>query len=81
MPLPPSPSVLGFSADNTNFSLEPNEFNQCGNSIYGKTAWSLFSVNRTGRIDVTTAGFDSVIAINDETNEVLAVGEQAKEMI
>lgn len=63
-PLPPSPAVLGFNVDTTNYTTEPGEFNQCGNSIYGKTAWGLFAVNRTGRIDVTAAGFDSVIAIN-----------------
>jgi hypothetical protein len=73
-PLPPSPSVLGFQTDTTNFTLEPNEFNQCGNSIYGKTMWSLFSVNRTGRIDVTAAGIDSVIAVNQVTNQGLVGG-------
>lgn len=62
--LSPSPSVLGFNADTTNFSLEQGEFNQCGNSTYGKTLWALFRTDRAGRIDVTTAGIDSVIAIN-----------------
>ena len=69
--LPLSPGVLGFGADTTNYTTEgpspafgPNgEFNVCGQSTYGKTIWSLFAVDRTGRIDITAAGFDSVIAL------------------
>lgn len=73
-PLQPSPSVTGFNADTTNYTTENGEFNQCGQSIYGKTVWTLFGVNRTGRIDVTTAGFDSVVAINQVTNQGLVGG-------
>jgi hypothetical protein len=69
--LRPSPSVVGFTADTTNYTVEgpggifgaSGEFNQCGSSAYGKTIWSYFTVNRTGRIDVTAAGFDAVIGL------------------
>lgn len=74
-PLPLSPQVIGIQNINTsNYTTEPGEFNRCGNSIYGKTMWSLFRVNRTGRIDVTAAGFDSVIAINRIANDRLQGG-------
>lgn len=61
--LPLSPGVLGFGADTTNYTTEPGEFDLCGNSTYGKTIWSLFAVDRTGRIDITAAGYDSVLAL------------------
>jgi hypothetical protein len=61
--LPLSPGVLGFSADTTNYTTEAGEFDVCGQSTYGKTIWSLFAVDRTGRIDITAAGFDSVLAL------------------
>jgi hypothetical protein len=61
--LPLTPGVLGFSADTTNYTTEAGEFDACGNSTYGKTIWSLFAVNRTGRIDITAAGYDSVLAL------------------
>jgi hypothetical protein len=73
-PLPLSPAVTGLSFDTTNYTTENGEFNQCGQSLYGKTAWSLFGVNRTGRIDITAAGFDSVLAINSVTNSGNLVG-------
>jgi len=69
----PFPGVLGFDVDTTNYTIEsgnPNlwggngsEFNQCGNSIYGKTVWSIIYANRYGRIDITAAGYDSVIGL------------------
>jgi len=69
--LPLTPGVLGFGADTSSYTVEgpspafgPNgEFNVCGQSAYGKTIWSLFAVDRTGRIDLTAAGYDSVIAL------------------
>jgi hypothetical protein len=61
--LPLTPGVLGFSADTTNYTTEAGEFDVCGNSTYGKTIWSLFAVDRTGRIDITAAGYDSVLAL------------------
>jgi hypothetical protein len=61
--LPLTPGVLGFGADTTNYTTEAGEFDLCGNSSYGKTIWSLFAVDRTGRIDITAAGYDSVLAL------------------
>jgi hypothetical protein len=70
--LQPSPSVVGVPGiDTTNYTTEGpggsfgsgGEFNQCGNSAYGKTFWSYFTVNRTGRIDITASGFDAVIGL------------------
>jgi hypothetical protein len=70
-PLQPSPSVIGVSADTTNYTTEgpggifgpAGEFNACGQSAYGKTFWSYFTVDRTGRIDITAAGYDAVIGL------------------
>jgi hypothetical protein len=61
--LPLSPGVLGFSANTSTYTTEPGEFDSCGQSTYGKTVWSVFATNRTGRIDITSAGFDTVIAL------------------
>jgi hypothetical protein len=69
--LAPSPAVVGVTADTTNYTTEgpggsfgaAGEFNQCGQSAYGKTAWSYFTTDRTGRIDITAAGFDAVIGL------------------
>src|SRR4051794_19257592 len=61
--LPLTPGVLGFSADTTGYTTETNEFDSCGQSTYGKTIWSVFAVDRTGRIDITAAGYDSVVAL------------------
>jgi hypothetical protein len=70
-PLSPSPAVIGVNADTTNYTTEgpggsfgpAGEFNACGQSAYGKTFWSYFTVNRTGRIDITAAGYDAVIGL------------------
>jgi hypothetical protein len=72
--LPLTPGVLGFSADTTNYTTEPNEFDACGQSTYGKTIWSVFAVNRTGRIDITAAGYDSVLALLPVTNNGVGSG-------
>jgi len=72
--LPLTPGVLGFSADTTNYTTEPNEFDACGQSTYGKTIWSVFAVNRTGRIDITAAGYDSVLALLPVTNRGVGSG-------
>lgn len=70
-PIPPSPAVIGVTADTSNYTTEGpggsfganGEFNQCGQSAYGKTFWSYFTTSRTGRIDITAAGFDAVIGL------------------
>lgn len=67
-PLPPSPAVIGVTADTSNYTTEQGEFNACGNSAYGKTMWSIFGVDRTGRIDITAAGYDAVIGLARVTN-------------
>jgi hypothetical protein len=67
----PVPGVLGFDVDTTAYTTEDGaaifgggpEFNQCGNSAYGKTVWSVFYSNRYGRIDITAAGYDAVIGL------------------
>ncbi len=68
--LPLTPAVLGISADTTNYTTEGpgaafprGEFDACGQSVYGKTLWTLFTVDRTARIDVTAAGYDSVLGL------------------
>jgi hypothetical protein len=73
-PLELSPAVRGLSVDTTNYTLEPGEFNACGNSAYDKTVWGVFGVNRTGRIDITAAGFDAVIGLAHATNSGLEGG-------
>lgn len=77
---PAPPSVPGYSLDTTAATTQQDLFNpngnggpgsgggaepnQCGQSIYGKTAWTVFFADRPGRIDVSTAGaFDSVIGL------------------
>jgi hypothetical protein len=67
-PLELTPSVRGLTVDTTNYTVEAGEFNQCGNSVYGKTVWGAFGVNRTGRIDITAAGYDAVIGLARLTN-------------
>src|SRR4051794_17479804 len=70
-PLPISPAVLGYNADTANYTIQDGdpifgggpEFNECGNSAYGKTVWGIFYTNRTGRVDITAAGFDGVIGL------------------
>jgi hypothetical protein len=61
--LRPTPSVVGFDADTTTYTTEAGEFNQCGQSVYGNTIWSTFRTPRFGRLDVTAAGYDSVIGL------------------
>jgi hypothetical protein len=75
-PLPLSPGVVGFDADTTNYTTEDSdpifagggEYNICGpagaESVFGKTVWSVFYTNRTGRIDITAAGYDAVIGLH-----------------
>jgi hypothetical protein len=71
----PNGSVPGFQVDTTAYGVQtdlfsppgsggPAEPTSCGNSTYGKTAWSVFYAHRFGRADVKAAGaFDEVIAI------------------
>jgi hypothetical protein len=75
-PLPLTPGVVGFDADTTNYTTEDQdpifegggEYNVCGppgaESVFGKTIWSVFYTNRTGRVDITAAGFDGVIGLH-----------------
>jgi hypothetical protein len=63
--LPLTPAVLGFSGDTSSYTLEPADgAPTCGSSAFGKNIWSRFAVDRTGRIDITAAGFDSVIGVS-----------------
>jgi|1186.fasta_scaffold26769_3 hypothetical protein len=66
--LSPSPSVAALDANTSTYTTQSNEFNKCGASIYGKTIWSRFKTPRTGRIDITAAGFDSVIGLSPRTS-------------
>src|SRR3954470_21770549 len=74
--LSPSPSVFGFDADTSSYTLQPDlgEFNQCGSTVYDKTVWARFKTPRTGQIDVTAAGFDGVIGLSHQTRTGLAPG-------
>src|SRR3954468_24350791 len=58
--LSPSPSVAALDANTNTYTTQSNEFNKCGSSIYGKTIWARFRTPRTGRMDITSAGFDAV---------------------
>jgi hypothetical protein len=74
-PLPLTPSVLGYEVDTTNATVDDGqpifgggpEYNACTigtrTSNYGKTVWSVFYVDRYGRLDVTATGFDAVIGL------------------
>jgi hypothetical protein len=86
-PQPVNPGqVPGFQVDTTAYGTQtdvfsppsaggPAEPTQCGTTIYGKTAWSVFHAHRYGRIDVKAAGsFDEVIAImpfNDPATDAI----------
>src|SRR5436309_14776081 len=73
-PLPVATPV-GFQADTTNYTTQPDMFNppssggppeplQCASSNYSHTIWSVFYSNRYGLAKISTAGnFDSVIAV------------------
>src|SRR5947208_9692731 len=73
-PLPVATPV-GFQADTTNYTTQADMFNppssggppeptQCGQSVYGKTIWSVFYSKGYGLAKISTAGnFDSVIAV------------------
>jgi hypothetical protein len=58
-----SPSVVGYDADTSGYTTEAGEFDTCGQSHYGKTIWSTFRTPRYGRLDVTAAGYDSVLGL------------------
>jgi hypothetical protein len=70
-PLKPSPAIVGYNVDTTNYTIETGpiwgptqtEFTTCGNSAYGKSVWGALYTDRYGRLDVTAAGFDAVIGI------------------
>jgi hypothetical protein len=66
---------LGLRADTTSYTVQtdmfnppaqggPAEPNQCGNSVYGNTIWSVFYSSKWGLMSVSTAGnFDAVIGV------------------
>ena len=72
--LPLTPAVLGFAGDTSSYTTEAGEFTVCGQSTYGKTIWSVFAVDRTGRIDITAAGYDSVLALLPVTDNGVQAG-------
>jgi hypothetical protein len=63
---PSDPHVLGFDVDTSAYTTE-NETLSCplSRTSYGKTVWGAFRASQYGRLDVTAAGFDSVISLYD----------------
>jgi hypothetical protein len=63
------PHVLGYEVDSSAYTTEGNETLSCpiSRTSYGKTVWGAFRASQFGRLDVTAAGFDSVIALYDAT--------------
>jgi hypothetical protein len=63
------PHIMGFDIDTSAYTTEGSEPLGCSvsNTTYGKTAWSTFKAPQYGRLDVTAAGFDSVISLYDAT--------------
>jgi hypothetical protein len=61
------PHVLGFEVDTSAYTTEGGETLSCpiSGTSYGKTVWGAFKASQFGRLDVTTAGLDSVIALYD----------------
>jgi hypothetical protein len=74
--LRPSPRVVGYQVDTSNYTLQPElgEFDICGNIPYGKTVWGRFATNRTGRVDITAAGFDGTIGLSRVVGDNLEAG-------
>lgn len=64
-----SPHILGYEVDTSAYTTEANEPLACSISrtSYAKTVWGGFRAPQYGRLDVTAAGFDSVIALFDIT--------------
>jgi hypothetical protein len=67
------PHVLGYEVDTSAYTTQASEPSQCPQrgytTTYGKTAWGIFKAPQYGRLDATAAGFDSVIALFDATND------------
>jgi hypothetical protein len=66
-----NPHILGYEVDTSAYTTEASEPNTCPQrgytTTYGKTAWGAFRASQYGRLDATTAGFDSVIGLFDAT--------------
>jgi len=62
-----NPHIMGFDVDTSAYGTEASEPLRCSVSgtTYGKTVWSTFKASQYGRLDVTAAGFDSVITLFD----------------
>jgi hypothetical protein len=63
---PSNPHILGYEVDTSAYTTQ-NEPLSCATSRtnYGKTVWGAFQASQYGRLDVTAAGFDSVITLID----------------
>jgi hypothetical protein len=73
---PSDPHILGYeipgtagAADTNAYTTEAGETLSCpiSRTSYGKTVWGAFRASQYGRLDVTAAGFDSVISLYDAT--------------
>jgi hypothetical protein len=63
-----NPHILGFEVDTSAYTVEAgSEPLRCArsNTTYGNTVWGVFKAPQYGRLDVTAAGFDSVITLVD----------------
>jgi hypothetical protein len=67
---------IGFIVDTSTYTVQQDMYNppgdrpgpveptQCGNAVYGNTAWAFFRSDRWGLMEITTSGsFDTVIGI------------------
>jgi hypothetical protein len=63
------PHVLGYEPNTSAYTTEAGENLGCpvSRTNYGKTVWGAFKASQFGRLDVTAAGFDSVISLYDAT--------------
>ena len=68
-----SPAILGYTVDTTNYTTEAGEPTSCASSgtSYDRTVWGVFRAAQYGRLDVTAAGFDSVITLVDADEGVI----------
>jgi hypothetical protein len=60
------PHILGYEVDTSAYTNQDEPLScPVSRTSYGKTVWGAFQASQYGRLDVTAAGFDSVITIID----------------
>jgi hypothetical protein len=72
------PHIAGFQVDTSAYTTEVSEPVRCPQrtytTTYGKTVWATFKAPQFGRLDVTAAGFDSVISLFDASANGAGIG-------